>query len=166
MVFAVGLAGSATASTLLQVIHLDQGQNINTILELQEFDEFDASDLINDDGDLLFKQVAYSDTSLQGCEFGSDTSCDLTFEENVEYVLAKANSYVALYATMAGMVHIDTSEWGDLVDGGLVNGGGRSFLPAISDVRGIAPIPEPSAAIVFAAGSCLVGGAIRRRRAR
>jgi hypothetical protein len=157
VLFCVALAGSAGASSLLQVIELGRGQNINSIPELEAFDAFDASDLLKD-GDLLFSQVVYSDTELQGCTFGSDSACDFRFDEDVDYVLFKAGSYVALYEPWDGVVHADTSDWGPLY-----NGGGNQFTPALSNVRGVGAVPEPSAAIVFAAGISIVGFAIRRR---
>lgn len=153
------LAAPTGASTLLQVVELEQGQNINSVLELDVFDAIETSDLINEYGELLYSQSVYSDTEYQGCVFGSDTACSFTFDEDVEFVVFKAgNGYAALYEAWDGVVDVDVSTWGPLY-----NGGGKLFTPAISDLRAFTPVPEPSAAIVFASGTWLIALSIRRR---
>jgi len=150
------LAAQANASTLIEVIELGNGQNINTLESLVLFDEFEYDDLFLD-GQPLFAETASSDSSYQGCEFDTDTVCTFSVDEYVDYVIIGASKYAALYAPWDGEVIVDTSTWGNLT-----NGSGRPFVPAISNIRAISAIPEPSAALLFIAGISVAGYRIRR----
>ena len=163
------LTSSAGALSLLEIIPggtNDQPQNLA--------DNYDAIDDVTN--------ITLVDSSGGGgfgsCSFGQDTSCtiDLTGLD-ASYLTVKANGYEALYAVAPsdGSVLIDVSTWDDNLGipgaSGFAskwpNQGGN--YPAISNIRAWGgppgtPVPEPSAALVFAGGMLIAATRLRRRR--
>lgn len=151
------LAIPASASSLLGVVKLQPGQNVNSVddLAIVFADYLDPSSIVLTDSDLL--AMTTNEDTLDGCVFGSDSSCSFDFDDSVKYVTVGAGNYIALYS-VGSVVDVNTADWN------VVNGGGKAFAPAISNLRSFA-VPEPSAAMVFATGTLLVASSIRRRRA-
>ena len=169
VVIAMGLSGSAAASTLLEVIRADP--NFIGADDLILFDEFEESDVIDANGKLLYSQVFEwpEDGADGGCTFDSDRECTFAVGPEIEYLVAKAGEYLALYQVMDGAVTVDVSLWGMFTpEECLQNGGGHCFRnsPAISNVRGISAVPEPDSPILFMAGGMLVAFGVGRSRAR
>jgi hypothetical protein len=158
LVTVLAIAGPASSSSLLQVIELENGENVNTIGSLVLFtDVFEYSDLFLDGQPQYFESVL-ADADYQGCEFDTDIICSFSVDQYVDYVVIIAGKYAAVYAPWDLRAYVDTSTWGDLT-----NGGGKSFVPAISNFRAITPVPEPGGALLFLVGTSVVGFRIGRR---
>jgi hypothetical protein len=121
-------------------------------------------------------------TSTGSGSFGScldNTSCNVDLTGlNASFLTVKANGYEALYSVAPGdtIVAIDVSSWDDNLGipgaSGFAskwpNEGGN--YPGISNIRAWGtgdpgtPVPEPSAALVFAGGMLIASTKLRRRR--
>jgi hypothetical protein len=162
------VASSASALSLLEIISggtNDQPQNLAD--NYASIDDVTSITLVSSSGS----------GSFGSCIDNTSCSVDLTGLD-ASFLTVKANGYEALYSVAPGdtVVAIDVSTWDD--DLGIPGASGFASkwpnqggnYPGISNIRAWGPgdpgtpVPEPSAALVFAGGMLIAATRLRRRR--